>query len=163
MIKIGDYVLTNYQGLKTVIFPDYFEKIGNGAFAGCTGIQEIYCYNTQPIECEYTVGTFASNVYNTATLYVPDGCSVLYTTANENWKRFKDIVEMEPAGVEEVGTELEGIAVVDGAIHNASALEVVVYDLTGRVLYSGTDTVINLDVNGLVIVKCGKNAIKATL
>ena len=163
MFTIGDGILKNYQGLKTVIFPDYFEEIGYEAFAGCTGIQEIYCYNTQPIECQYTVGTFASNVYDKATLYVPDGCSVLYTTANENWKKFKDIVEMEPAGVEEVGTELEGIAVVDGTIHNASALEVVVYDLTGRVLYSGTDTVINLDVNGLVIVKCGQNAIKATL
>ncbi|MCM1223102.1 MAG: leucine-rich repeat domain-containing protein [Lachnospiraceae bacterium] len=156
-------VLAGYQGLKTLIFPDYFTKIGYEAFAGCTGIEEVYCMNEQPIASEsYVAGAFPSNVYANATLYIPIGCTKAYKESNE-WKRFADIVEMDFSGIDDASADAEAISVRNGEILNPCGLNVEVFDVTGRVLYSGKDSVIKLDNSGLVIVKFGGKAIKTAL
>jgi hypothetical protein len=64
------------------------------------------------METPVRIYSFTFSNRTNATLYVPYGCKAAYETAYE-WKEFKEIVEMEPAGV-----ETTDISQMDNVIYN---------------------------------------------
>ncbi len=138
--SIGHSVFCNCSGLTEVTIPNSVTKIGDGAFQYCYKLTEVtignsityigryafaYCYldsvtsycETPPI-CDYCAfgGSYS------ALLNVPEGTKDAYVNAYE-WRNFTNITET--AGVE--GIEID-----------KKAIEVVRYDIYGRLLSEPT-------------------------
>lgn len=60
-------------------------SIGSNAFAGCNDVESIYALNTKAITCDESI--FATDAYNNATLYVPEGREQAYAKATP-WSKF---------------------------------------------------------------------------
>lgn len=110
--------------LTAVTIPETVVTIGDGAFAGCTGLTAIYAYAAEPanLATARTRAEAASSVFEgvdkeTCMLYVPKGCVEKYRAA-EGWGEFIHIEEME-------GTGISGLTTND---HKAFD----VYDMSGR-------------------------------
>lgn len=106
---IGDGAFKDNTSLALVCIPETVEEIGDDAFAGCSGLTAIYCYNENPIPLGSTKATvrtradgdemnasavFAGVDKEKCILYVPKNCSDKYRNA-EGWKEFKNIVEIQ--------------------------------------------------------------------
>jgi hypothetical protein len=92
-----------------VVIPESIEEIGTGAFAGCSGLEAIYCYADEPIalgsskakvrtradgEEKPASTVFAGVDKETCILYVPKNSGEKYHDA-DGWSEFQNIVEME--------------------------------------------------------------------
>ena len=92
--SIGKFAFRDCSGLTSVTIPSSVTSIGDGAFNGSSGSVTVEMETPVSIEPR----TFSNR--ENATLYVPYGCKAAYE-ATDFWKElFKEIVEMEPAGVE---------------------------------------------------------------
>ncbi len=116
--KIKSWVFYNCSGLTSVTIPNSVTSIEDYAFYDCSGLKEIYVKATTPPTAGYYMFT---NIYTTATLYVPVGSKDAYAAAN-GWSEFYNIVEMEFTGIDEVVDEVKG--------ENSKVKDV--YDLSGR-------------------------------
>ena len=114
---VGSYVIPNtitYSGILatvTVISPNAFKNctelvsltipekirvIGAEAFKGCSGLKEIICLYSEPIDLSplgENISQFNGIDFETCVLYVPAGSKEKYEQA-DGWKDFKNIVEM---------------------------------------------------------------------
>lgn len=95
--------------MTSLTIPESITNIGDHAFAGCTGLEEIYCYSAVPIDLDkmfarlymcsrrYTVAEvptqFEGVDFENCVLYVPCGSYEEYRNAT-GWCLFKHIVEM---------------------------------------------------------------------
>lgn len=103
---------------------------------------------------------FPNSTYMNTTLYVPIGCKEAYQQADV-WKNFFDIVEGEPApeaDVPVVGVDQnQPVVLVDNGCINISGLNemetVRIYDVHGRLVYSGNESNIRLNRTGMFILK----------
>ncbi len=157
-LEIGGYC-TNvryfYQSIENLI-------LGENVTTYTT--ENIYQGDLKCIMCKSTIpptlsSTFANLTYTDVTLYVPMGSKTTYQ-ATEGWKNFWNIKEMEVddmTPVEKVASEKEGptISAHDGSIivNGANGAMIKVYNLSGQVVYSGSDTIIPIANNGIYIVK----------
>ncbi len=165
--NIGYMAFEGSTSLKSIIIPNSVEAIKGSILSGCENLQSATigssvrlieggdnferCPNISTITCLPTVppeargdGHFDTEVYETATLYVPNGCKEAYSTA-EIWSKFQNIVEMEPVGISDINAADEGVAVTveNGAIvvTGADGSDVVeVYAADGRCVYRGNGT-----------------------
>lgn len=80
------------EELKSVTIGNGVTSIGRWAFRGCTKLSEIYSFSYDAPELGDRV--FGSETYNTATVYVPIGCSETYS-ASGGWNEFQNIVEKD--------------------------------------------------------------------
>lgn len=110
--------------LTAVTIPETVVAIGQGAFAGCTGLAAIYAYAAEPanLATATTRAEAASSVFEgvdkeTCVLYVPKGCVEKYRAA-EGWGEFIHIEEME-------GTGISNLTIIDRKAFD-------VYDMSGR-------------------------------
>lgn len=78
----------NCTGLATVEIPDTVKYIGDCAFWGCDNLLSVYSKIEKVYDINYS--TFDKIIYNSATLYVPEGTLELYQQAN-GWKNFSNI------------------------------------------------------------------------
>ena len=92
---IGESAFESCSGLTSVIIPSSVTSIGNYAFSGCSDLTNVKVGMETPLSI--TSNTFSNRT--NASLYVPTGCKAAYEAA-DYWKNFKEIIEMEPAGVE---------------------------------------------------------------
>ena len=92
---IGDAAFWHCDDLLSVVIGEKVESIGNMAFHSCDKLTSVTVRKASPISITENVFTNRAN----ATLYVPYGCKAAYEAA-DYWKEFKEIVEMEPTGVE---------------------------------------------------------------
>ena len=104
---IGEHAFANNTVMTQVTIPETITEIGNGAFAGCTALEVIYCLNQEPVALGSAVAAartrsaggeaITSDVFTdvnkeTCVLYVPAGSKKKYAVA-DGWKEFKTIKE----------------------------------------------------------------------
>jgi len=118
--KNGYYAFSGCAQLTTVILPESMNDVGDYAFSSCGSLISVTVYNPTPV---FIYGNEFPNRAN-ATLYVPAGSKAAYEAA-DNWKDFKEIVEMEvPSIATDLNEELR--------MKNEESVDGVWYDLQGR-------------------------------
>lgn len=167
---IGNYTFWGCSSLASITIPENVTTIEWAAFSGCSNLQEIHSQAITPPTCGSDC--FLRVNKSTCTLYVPKGSLDAYKAA-DGWKDFVNIVEEEYTGIEEVGADSAGQAVIT-ACGNGIVVEnlpagtaVTVYTLSGTVVYegvaSGSRTELTLPAGHLYLVKCGPTVTKVAL
>lgn len=99
------------ENLTSIVLPSSLTGMGHRDFYGCTKLATIYaCMNVPPryydtrypdIYCPFEFGSnsIMNGVRDNAILYIPKGSFSAYSKALD-WRDFKNIVEFEPTGVE---------------------------------------------------------------
>ncbi|MBR2606772.1 MAG: leucine-rich repeat domain-containing protein [Bacteroidaceae bacterium] len=161
---IGKQAFYGCSGLTSVTIGSSVTSIEDYAFYGSTsGLTKIYLLNEIPAD----INSYTFSNYN-ATLYVPQGSLAAYKAANY-WKNFKNIVEFDPTGIEDVADEEDApvIKVAAGGIQLTAAegKAVAVYSTNGALVekidsYAGEE--ITLD-KGVYIIRVGSKAVKVKL
>ncbi len=117
--SIGEYAFQFCHMLTSITIPNSVTSIGRKAFDEIN-ISTIVSLIENPFEIPGPAsywGIFTPNIFNTATLYVPEGTIAKYK-ATEGWKDFVHIVEGIPSGIKGVLSD--------------NAKDGPIYDLNGR-------------------------------
>lgn len=118
-----------------------------------------------PIKCD---PLFSDESLKETILYVPTGTKAAYEKVDP-WRNFWNIEEMSFSGVDWIesdNNEALNISVNNGTltINGIGNHEnVSVYDMQGRIIYSGTSHTIDNLSSGLYIVKAGNRTIKISI
>lgn len=155
-------------GLTSVTLGSSVSLIMRWAFDGCTNLKSIYSLNPVP-PTAVDLWQLESQYLN-VTVYVPQGSLAAYQSAEE-WKECWNIVEIETAGIDGIGTndiqpcvKAEGEAVV---IEGSLGMEVKVFDTAGSLLRvtkaTGRRTHISLPKGRVYVIKVGDKAVKVAL
>lgn len=86
-----------YQ-ITDIVLPASVQNIGWDSFYGCRNLKTFTNLSTTPQNLRSS--DFYYEIYETCTLQVPKGSKEAYAAA-ENWKRFKNIVEIDPKDFKE--------------------------------------------------------------
>ena len=194
--SIGDYAFFGCEGLSSVKIPNAVTTIGLDAFYDCTGLTSLTIgssvtsigddafWNCKKLTsvtsemvtpCPINEGCFNWQVFQNATLYVPQGTARTYRNTNY-WSKFKTIDGEEPQTITSVKAATESIPMQissrDGFLTVKSELEgqsVSVYTVDGKALGSarvnGGQAIIatHLPKGAIVVVKVGERSVKASL
>jgi len=95
--SIGAKAFAFCNGLTSIEIPNSVTSIGEGAFMYCSGLTSVTVLNPTPVVIAEDVFTNRTN----AILYVPEGSKSAYQTA-DYWKEFKEIIEIDPAGINQI-------------------------------------------------------------
>ena len=99
---IGLYAFYECTKIKSIVIPADVIEINWGAFNGCDGLEDIYCYIQEPFDLNSYMFILSDwTAYSNATLHVPYGTKEKYKS-KEGWKNLKNIVEF--------GTSVNGIS-----------------------------------------------------
>lgn len=128
----------NCSMMKKIVLPASLYSVGEKAFFGCGGLEDIYCLSTNP-PAAYD-NTFDGVRIATCRLHVPAGTADLYRRS-PGWERFFEIIEdAETAGITETATAepAQGCYGTHGGIKvtNAEGERVAVYSLQGQLLHN---------------------------
>lgn len=94
--EIGQDAFNGCEQLERIYIPSSVSQFGTAIFGDCENIREVYYNSSNPV---VTSDIFIySEIYDTATLYVPKGSSAKMRDANP-WCYFKNIVETDFAGI----------------------------------------------------------------
>ena len=132
--KLGDGAFSGCSGLTSLTIPSSVTSIGNYAFVGCSGLISIYAYMEKIPEFGYNV--FNCNAKN-CTVYVPKGTIEDYKLSEFGY--FEKKVEFDASGIDKVTT-------------SADAKEVSRYSANGQRL--------SAPAKGLNIVKYSDGSVK---
>ena len=160
--SIGSATFMSCGNLKSITIGDNVTNIGIYSFFYCTNLTEIYLKGVTPAIINHD--SFSKYI---ATLYVPQGSLEAYKAA-DGWKGFKNIVEFDPTGIEDVAEEdAPAFEITDGGIKLTAAegKTVAVYTTAGALVekidsYAGEE--ITLD-KGVYIICVGDKAVKVRL
>jgi hypothetical protein len=172
--------------LKEIELPEGLESIKESAFDGCSEVEKViipasvtsiekdafdvaeksaqfHCYVrwNNPPEMTNIFGRYALK----GTLFVPKGTRKAYMSSYP-WMNFINIEEYDYSSVDNVYPDAQPITIngITIAFPELSGNETVnIFDTTGKLLYSGTSNVINLNIKGLVIVRIGEHTRKIIL
>ena len=159
---IGSYAFNNCANLESIIIPNSIERlsagifygchnlssitlpssmlsIGNYAFNNCSNIRSIYCQASTP---PYYSMIFADEVYQNATLFIPQGCKSAYENTKP-WKNFHNIVETDFSENESIKPDKN------------TPTEIARFDLSGHKLHKPT--------SGINIIVMSDNTIKKVI
>jgi hypothetical protein len=98
MNSIGDNAFYQCSGLTSINIPSTVTTIGNAAFSGCTALKSLTANAVTPISFSLTSEVFSFINKDSCTLYVPNGLTSSYKTANQ-WKNFANIVGPGSTGI----------------------------------------------------------------
>ncbi len=162
--SIGSQAFSMCNSLKEIRFPNSINRIGNLALLGCNSLTSIYCAWETPLECNPDISTA---VLNNAVLYVPKGSVSKYREVSP-WSKFAHIEEMVSTGVENtIGDKtIDKISIENGVIKVegiSDDIEIIVYDMHGRVVFSGKEKTISNLVHGSYIIKVGNETAKVSI
>ena len=143
VISIESGAFYKCSSLTSVTIGSGIEDIGNDAFAYCPKLNDVYCYAENVPSANSDV--FEGSYIESATLHVPKGCIDAYK-AVEPWKSFKDIVEEEDTGINDIK-------------ESAVTEPFDVYDMSGRKVLTHVTSLDGLS-NGVYIINGKKMIIK---
>ena len=173
---IGMGAFINCKSLEEVTIEPYnkdsSKSICKDVFLGCPNLKSITCRSTEPFvaynQFDFAVDILESNRYSDVTLYVPEGSAQAYKQLLP-WKNFRNIVEKDMGGVDDISAEdsssvsvcvSAGTIIVAGVEPDAV---VSVYDLFGRSIYSGKSNEITPGSHGIYIVAVSGKTFKVAL
>ncbi len=147
--------------------------IYKNVFYGCPNLKSITCRSTEPYSLQADrnnndLDILESYRYQDVTLYVPTGSAQAYKE-HSLWGKFGNIVEKDMGGVDDVIANDDNsvsVSVSAGTIHISGAeadAAVTVYDLAGRIAYSGTSKEITPGNHGIYIVAVSGKTFKVAL
>ena len=126
---------------------------------------DIYAINPPAVDTSNIfMPLFSDGIYETAELSVPTGSLEAYRTADV-WKEFKNIQEKDFGGVDGVENDALSVTVNGGSIEidGAGNASVEVYNLSGQLVYSGTETTVGGLARGIYIVRVSGRTFKVAL
>ena len=163
--RLGMSAFYGCTSLKTVVIPSTVTELGAGVFEQCSALQKVYSNNkTAPAMQKSGEGEsvfFENEVYKNATLYIPEGSLVSYTGTGD-WGKFINVVQGDNLAVENVENTEAAVIVKDGAIVLPAGIHAEVYDMTGRLVYSGIESVIGVR-QGMYVVKVNGSVTKVVV
>ena len=152
---IGDNAFDGCEGITEVTLPASVNSVGKSAFRECFSIIAVNSLNPVPPVADIT--SFENLAYILGTLTVPEGSSSSYRSA-EGWENFYKVVEKDfpltgiataPSAEGSVKVSVsDGRIVVEGA---TASTPVAVYDLSGKLVYTGVDTTVALPAGTYVV------------
>ena len=167
---ISNHAFAKCAALSQIVIPDGVGTIGSGAFMNCfslgrviigsgvTSIDSFTFMNCSSLT-EITVlaavpPTITSSTFDGLSLdipvYVPAESLIAYQEADV-WKEFTSLQAIS-SGLDTPSMP-ESIRIQGGMLHNPNGLTVIIYDLTGRLVYSGNATTVELPA-GIYVVSC---------
>ena len=152
---IGDYAFQGCTSCVVLILGESVENIGVGAFATCNVLKEMTVLATVP---PVTGAEVFYLVDREIPVYVPAESLEAYKAA-EVWKEFTNLQAISGTAIDTPSMP-ESISIQGGMLHNPQQLPVIIYDLTGRLVYSGNATTVELPA-GMYIVSCNGASRKA--
>lgn len=164
-LNIGEMVCSipsesfkNCKGLKKLVFPKSVSVIYEDAFSGCTGVEEMYCYNPSSPYVEDFVYDNFSDMNRNIPVHICVGSLWSYSF-NTPWDYFTNYIEDLSAGVEEWEEKIGMMFSTHGTsleIQSETIVTVKVYDSTGRCVAQGqgTDLSLQLNAHGIFVVVC---------
>ena len=165
METIERYCVRDCSALEKVVLGNSLKTIEHGAFEGCPNIAEVTSKNPVPPAIEMIDSRpFDSVVYEEAVLRVPIGSVDAYREAPE-WEKFVNIEETELGGVEGVASDAVSVTAKGGSIEitGADNAPVEIYNLSGQLVYSGTETTVGGLARGIYIVRIAGQTFKVAL
>ena len=134
------------QHLNKVTLPGSLTSIGTWAFSG--PIEEMIVLAAVPPTAEEDA---FDEVSLDIPVYVPAASLEAYKAAAV-WKEFTNLQAIGSTGLQTPSMP-ESISIQGGMLHNPQQLPVIIYDLTGRLVYSGNATTVELPA-GIYVVSC---------
>ena len=156
LTEISTFMFTNCSALEKLVIGKGVTKIGSFAFANCSNLKEITVLASNPPSVA-SDRTF-ENVSRDIPVYVPSEALAAYKAANV-WKGFTNLQAISGAAIDTPSMP-ESISIQGGMLHNPNGLTVIIYDLTGRPVYSGNATTVELPA-GIYVVSCNGASCKA--
>ncbi|MBQ5663942.1 MAG: hypothetical protein IIV19_05890, partial [Bacteroidaceae bacterium] len=138
--------------------------LSNVSFQNCNNIKNVYSLNPVPPTIrEY----YTFNSFNRATLYVPYGALDTYKS-NRGWRYFfKDILEFDATGIENVETDVSAFEITaEGIVFTAAEDKpVTIYTASGALVekidsYTGEEIILE---KGVYIINVAGKSIKVKL
>ena len=162
----------------TYTVPKSVTCIGENAFGQCTALKELtlsenvskiesYAFEDFEKKTKMTVlatvpptaETSAFKYFNLDTpVHVPAESLAAYQAA-DGWKEFTNLKTISGTAIDTPSMP-ESISIQGGMLHNPQGLTVNIYDLTGRLVYSGNATTVELPA-GIYVVGCNGASCKA--
>ena len=185
LVTIGYSAFAECESLTSIEIPDKVTVIGDNAFYKCSNLSSVTigesvtsiivmsfysCDNIKTVYCKPTVPpivdprVFTTVVFENAELCVPTGTADEYRLADE-WRNFLNISEMDFGGIAELTGDNVTVTAINGSIAISCNYKtsVQVYNISGQLIYNGTDSVIEGLANGMYIVKVAGQTFKVAL
>ena len=93
---------------------------------------------------------------------MPKGCKVNYST-HYTWGKFKNIIEEESSIIDVKEDEYRGLVSSEGSIIIGGNQSIEVFDMTGRVVYSGSTETIPTLTPGIYILRINGKSISVQI
>ena len=161
--SIGDYAFDGCNGLVSVVIGNSVTSIGYHAFVSSCRLTEITSLNTVPPVISYD--TFCGFIYFDSILRVPANSLEAYKLAVE-WQRFQNIVSVADGGIDGVEDNVVNVIAKGGKIlveDIDGSVAVEVFNLSGQLVYGGTETTISGLAKGVYIVHIAGQTFKVAL
>ena len=143
---IGREAAAGCTSLTELTLAESVATVGEKAFAGCTSLTQMTVKATVPPTVEQDA---FMDVDRNIPVYVHPASLDAYRGA-DTWREFNLLAD--PSSVSTL-TMPESIRVYGGMLRNPEAHHFIIYDLTGRIIYSGNATTLSL-TPGIYVVSC---------
>lgn len=160
VVELEPYSL-NSLALENITLPSSLTTIKNAALY--SNFKNIYCTSLKPPVWDlgdnpYKTYTFTDEVFNNSTLYIPGGTTFRYKDAKV-WNQFLNIKEYDFSEIEAPEEENITVKVENDEIiikNKPLGMKVLVYNVLGQNIYTGTNNVISGLNKDIYIVCVGK-------